>query len=378
MTRLTYFEPLTAGHCAFWAGIVLQAAARDPRVEHLRLVAGAELAARLAPVTAAHGIRVEILPQDELAQLSGGGLLRRGRAQWSKARALLAAEGGQLFLPFFDHALYGAILDRRPVNGQVSGIIFRPPNGWNLPATARSRLDAVRRWTSYAAARRPALRALFTLDEWASAQPIARRLGLLRFSPDPAPDLSLLAAAGPPRRGSRRVALLFGALTRRKGIFRLLEAVAHLAPETRAALEIRFVGRLDAEDRAAFLTALSETRAAFPESLLTLVDRYVPDQELACEIAGCDVVLAPYQNHVGSSGVAYWSAAAGKPLITQNTGFIGWQAGAHGLGIAIDATDARALARALSAPVVAPATAQAFLAEHRPETFARAILNGVT
>ena len=48
MTVFTYFEPLSAGHCAYWAQMVLSAAARDSRISRVQLQTSAKLADRLA------------------------------------------------------------------------------------------------------------------------------------------------------------------------------------------------------------------------------------------------------------------------------------------------------------------------------------------
>ncbi|MAM55919.1 MAG: hypothetical protein CMN25_01120 [Salinicola sp.] len=376
MTCLTYLEPLTDGHCAFWAQMTLRGAAADPRVDQVRLVTGPEMAKRLEETVAATGLELEILPPDQLRELTQPDLLKRGRAQWEAARDCLGTSGGQLFLPFFDHAIYGALLDRRPVPGQVSGIIFRPPNGHNYPAGLRRGLDTGRRWGSYIGAQRPALRKLFTLDERAPRSAVSRMAGLLTFLPDPSPDLSLLENRTPcPRADGRRVLLLFGALAERKGIFVLLEALSHLSSEQRSRLALRFVGRVDSPDRESFGARLEAARAAYPEVAIELVDRFVSDSELAQEVVDCDVVLAPYQNHVGSSGVVFWAAAAGKPLIAQRTGLIGYQVERHGLGTAVDTTDAAALAAALERASPRKRN-DTFLKAHSPDVFTQTILEG--
>ncbi len=50
----------------------------------------------------------------------------------------------------------------------------------------------------------------------------------------------------------------------------------------------------------------------------------------------CDVVLIPYQRHVGSSGLLIWAASAGKPVITQDFGLIGALTRAYKLGQTVD------------------------------------------
>lgn len=379
MTCLTYFEPLEDGHCTFWARMVLLAAVQDARVSRLRLVTSQNMAKRLSDVVVSTGLELKFLSELQLAPLRQHRLAARGFAQWSTARKCLMETGGQLFLPFFDHAAFGAAADRRAVTGQISGIIFRPPNAYNHPSSLRHRVDSARRWLTYMSTRR-AVRQLFTLDEVAAQAAVSRATGLLTYLPDPAPDLSLLhERVREPRTDGRQVFLLFGALGRRKGIFMVLEALSHMRAERRAAMAFRFVGRVLPQDRQAFIERFEVAHNAYPEMVFEWRDNFVSDAALAQEIVNCDVLLAPYQDHVGSSGVMFWATAAGKPLIGQRTGLIGYQLEHYDLGFTVDTTDPLALSRALDtvgAKVGKPRN-YAFLQAHSPAAFTGTILDGL-
>lgn len=375
MTTFTYFEPMSAGHCAFWARMILKAAAGDLRITQLRLVTGQDMAKRLSSVIAATGLDLIVITDGELARLRTGRLLSQGWAQWATARTLLKDTGGALFLPFFDHAAYGAMLDRRSVNGTISGIIFRPPNNFGYPSTIKRRLDALRRWTTYAAASRSSLKTLFTLDECAAE---ASRTGLrhLVFLPDPAPDAMLLQdAIVTPRIDGRRWFLLFGALAERKGIFRVLEAIDRLSEIEAVAIGLRFVGKLDRQDSSAFLQRLDDLRKRRPTLAIELEDRFLSDQELAAEVVSCDAILAPYQDHIGSSGAVLWAAAVGKPVVSQKTGAMGYQVVTHGLGLAIDSTNVAEIAAALVSNPPLSRVPDTFIATHTTNNFCQVILD---
>jgi glycosyltransferase involved in cell wall biosynthesis len=381
MTCLTYFEPLEEGHCTLWAQLILRAAAEDGRVTQLRLVTSANLARRLEAVVKATGLELKILSETQLALLRQNQLSARGLAQWAAARSCLDDSKGQLFLPFFDHAAFGAALDRRGVAGHISGVIFRPPNAFNQAASLRRRLDSARRWVSYLTARRKAVRRLFTLDEMAPKAAVSRAAGLLTFLPDPAPDLSLLQGRSSQlRTDGRKVFLLFGSLGQRKGIFAIIESLSQLPAARRAAMALRFVGRVLPQDRETFLARLEAARSTYSEMAIEWLDNFVSEETLAQEVIDCDVVLAPYQNHVGSSGVMFWAAAAGKPLIGQRTGLMGYQLERYNLGFATDTTDPRALAgaltRALDGAGHRPSN-KAFLRAHSPAAFTGTILDGL-
>ncbi|MFD2112996.1 glycosyltransferase [Thiorhodococcus fuscus] len=336
------------------------------------------MAQRLTDVVETSSLELQILSEAQLIPLRQMHLTARGLAQWSFARRTLQECGGQLFLPFFDHAILGAVLDRRHVEGQISGIIFRPPNAYNYPSSIRHKLDSMRRWGTYLAAHRGAVRRLFTLDEVAP-QTIAPSLaGILTFLPDPAPDLSLLHARERRlRTDGRRVFLLFGSLSRRKGIFTILESLLYLRQGLRDSMVLRFVGRIPPQDCEAFMERIDAARNAFPEITIECLNDFVSDETLAQEVIDCDVVLAPYENHIGSSGVLFWATAARKPLISQRTGLIGYQMERYDLGFAVDTTDPRALARALEAANTSGTRPcnDDFLQAHHPVTFTSSLLD---
>ena len=376
LKTFTYFEPKTEGHSAIWATWLLERLLRHEAGMPVRLAAGAALIERLpAALRDDPALSIDPLPDGEMRALMEGSLVARGLAQWGKARRLLSERPGICFIPAFDHALLGACVDRRPVDGIITGIIFRPPNHFGLTPSLKGRVDTARRRAMYFASRRRATPFLFTLDETAARDRMTA--GRLLFSPDPAPDLSLLAVPGrKPRDDGRRGLLIFGALSRRKGVVTLLRAIRHIAPERQRGLALRMVGRIAGEDRAEIEAALSECRSANPDMAIELVDRFVTDAELAQEVVNCDVVLAPYQNHVGSSGVLFWAAAAGKPVIAQETGLMGYQARLHRLGTTTDTTDPQALARAIEGePAISREDAGAFVAEHTADNFARSIFD---
>ncbi len=374
MSTFIYFEPFAA--MSFIPHAVLPAAAADPRVSALRLVSSAEVAERFADVIEATGLELTVLSPEDLAPLRSSSRLGRGRAQWSYARDLLQPSGGHVFLPYFDFTIFGAILDRRWVNGTISGVIFRPPNPFGLPMTLKRRASFARHWAAYAAARRPGLGTLFTYDEFA-AENSGTGLRRLQYVPDANPEPDLLRDTTPKvRADARKWFLLFGGLNERKGIFTLLEAINLLSPQVQATSAFRLVGRLNLTVRERFLNQLEHTRTANPNVLIELEDRFVEDAEMAQEVQSCDVILAPYQNHIGSSAAMLWAAAAGKRLITQNTGFMGLLMQQHNLGIAIDATDPKALAAALSAPPGDGAPAASFVATRTAQKTAQAVLDG--
>lgn len=379
MTSFTYFEPLLDGHSTLWARTILEAAAKDPRFSNVNLVTNAQMAARLQETCKKHGIMPEILGQDAILGMTRGSLWSRARRQWTTAMAIRARTEGDVFLPFFDHAVVAAAMDRRNHSGtgKVSGVIFRPPNNFGRRPSLSRHLDELRRWSTYALARQKKIKSLFTLDEYAFRSKWSHWTGALQFLPDFAPDLhDLHSAPARPRDDQRKTWLLFGSLNRRKGIFQMLQAWAMMDPNFHKTNALRLVGKLHAEDEAPFLRDLKALRRSKPNIVVEVVNRFVSETELAQEVSAAKVILAPYQNHIGSSGVLYWAAAAGKPVLSQASGLMGFLVQHYGLGQVVETGNPAAIADMIGIDIIADID-QTFYQCHEKSVFTNVILNGV-
>ena len=95
-----------------------------------------------------------------------------------------------------------------------------------------------------------------------------------------------------------------------------------------------------------------------------------------------DVVLAPYQRFVGSSGVLLWAARAERPVLAQEFGLVGKLTREHKLGVSVDSCDPTTLAREIARMVeCGPETlfdrvsAAQFVSAHTPRHFASVVLS---
>ena len=79
-----------------------------------------------------------------------------------------------------------------------------------------------------------------------------------------------------------------------------------------------------------------------------LRDTFIPAQEVQSCFQMSDLVLAPYQHHVGMSGILVRAAAAGKPVLSSDYGLMGELTRRHALGYSVDSTKPEDIARAVS------------------------------
>jgi glycosyltransferase involved in cell wall biosynthesis len=176
--------------------------------------------------------------------------------------------------------------------------------------------------------------------------------------------------------------LLFGYIAERKGPLVVLEALSLLPLQIARRVAVLFAGRIDPalqEELKRRLRALETTQ---PELWLRIDNRRLDSSELAGLVDRSDVVLAPYQRFVGSSGVLLWAARAGRPVLAQAFGLIGKLTREHRLGIDVDADDAAQLAEQIVHMVERGpsacfdrAAAARFAAAQTPQRFASLVLS---
>jgi len=131
---------------------------------------------------------------------------------------------------------------------------------------------------------------------------------------------------------------IVGGINTRKGCDLLLGAFREgLGP----GVKLMLAGRHDADIRAALDSDFSRS---VREGSIVSVDEYVSQDRLRDTIMACDVLTLPYRDHSGSSAIAVRAAAAARPLVTSEYGWLGECVRRFELGATCDATDQRVLA----------------------------------
>ncbi len=395
--HLLILEPDSRGHAREWIGHLIQGAhalgARGPRLTFAVPSALAEEIAPHVPCTARGRIGFVALTPREASLCLSDRLAVSGMARWWTMRRCLDRAGAThgLFLEF-DHLSLPLALGLNGGGRPLSGILFRPSVHYGeigpYRPTGRERLRDLRKQLLYRfVLRNPGVAAMLTLDPYFVTH--ARRAyanGIkVAEAPDPAFPLPEPAAgvAAPwadiPE--ERRLLVLFGELTERKGLPTLLDSLLLLPAGDAERLAVIVAGRIDAR-----LTPEVEARAVRlarerPQLWLRFENRRLPAGELAALLRRCCMVLAPYQRFVGSSGIVLWAAGAEKPVLCQDYGLLGRLVRDHGLGVVTDSTDPSALAACLReiARGTLPPTPDtramgALCAARTPERFARTVL----
>jgi glycosyltransferase involved in cell wall biosynthesis len=363
--RLVILEPDVEGHPREWLRhlICFTAGAGAGGRNVVWLVVAPEVHADLATELAMQSTdRVRLLAMTPLEQklCTHPRLAVSGFARWWTMRRYLRALGAEAghFLSI-DHVSLPLALGLKAAGCRLGGILFRPSVHYRALGSRRRR---AREWVRDARKAilyqlmlfNNAVRVVLTLDPYFpqyAAQCYAHG-GKVKAVPDPVhPAVNGTAADARIADGvpsDRTVFLLFGYLTERKGVLSLLQALRRLPADVASRAAVILAGKVEPEIRSAVDACCGAIRAEQPQLWLHVEDRRVTSGELDVLVRRCDVVLAPYQRFVGSSGVLLWAARLGKPVLTQDFGLLGRLVKDHRLGLATDCCNPERLAEAMS------------------------------
>jgi glycosyltransferase involved in cell wall biosynthesis len=402
--RILILEPDAEGHSLEWLQHLVAFTAAEGSTGSLWIAAPASLCdalARSTPPQLENRIGLLRLRPREQRLCTHRSLVVASFARWSAMRRYLRLTGADagFFLSIDLLALplaLGLGVDGRP----VSGILFRPSIHYralgNYRPSLKERLRDLRKDLLYRLMlRNRHVRTVLSLD------PFFPRHAASHYAcgdkvlplPDPAFPLTAPLAASPCQGASvrefppagRTGLLLFGYLTERKGPLVVLDALRLLPPKVADRIAVLFAGRTDPEIRAALEARRSTLQRARPQLWFQVEDRRLERDELEMLVAQSDIVLAPYQRFVGSSGVLLWAARAGRPVLAQDFGLVGRLIRDHRLGAVADATDPAALARAIERMVVEGpqsfidmSSARRFAEARTPDRFAATVLSSLS
>lgn len=145
----------------------------------------------------------------------------------------------------------------------------------------------------------------------------------------------------------RKICLLFGALTDRKGIYELLKAIPFLDTDVCRQLTIILVGEADPSNRQRIDKLVDQVLQSCPIQIVRHYE-FIPDEDVQKYFQISDLILAPYQRHVGMSGILILAATAQKPVLSSNYGLMGELIRRYRLGLAVDTTAPKNIAQGLT------------------------------
>ena len=251
-----------------------------------------------------------------------------------------------VFLPYLDYCLYALGLLGSPFGPtQWGGICMRPSFHYRYfgVIAPTPKLANIKRALFLRLLQSKTLKSVYTIDELLHRYVTERhsqRAHRLQYVPDPA-ELkgshtyeSARQALGIP--DGAVVVLVYGAIDERKGLDVLVEAMSHpFAPKT---LHLLVAGRQSAAIQP--LMQSTQVSALTQEGRCHVINDFVEDAVEQMVFAASDIVWLGYKKHFVMSGVLVLSAMAGKPVIANKEGLIGWYVKRNNLGVCVESDNA--------------------------------------
>ncbi len=263
-----------------------------------------------------------------------------------------------VLLMYFDHVqLSLARRLRFDRSVRFSGIYFRP--SFHYPALSgkkpnlKQRLkDLRKRVVLRTALRNPHFDTLFCLDPFVvpHVQRLAPRANAVAL-PEPVPPLTTTTDTETMRdrigvEAGRKMLLLFGAISRLKGVYPLLEAVGLLPDAQAQQVCLVLAGAITPAERETIQEQVAELQARNTVQVV-VIDRFIRDPEIQDLMQAANLALLPYQHHVGMSNVLVRAAAVRVPVLGPDYGLVGALIRARRLGLSVDTTRPKVLAEGI-------------------------------
>jgi glycosyltransferase involved in cell wall biosynthesis len=295
---------------------------------------------------------------------------------------LVESRHARLLYLFLESVIYQVALCPLP-RFCTSGVMFRPTfyyrkKGMVEARTSSRALFALKWLVGYLLAKRPGVEQIFLLDPLAANHARccwkSRKFTLI---PDPilreSSDVRPIGSADPISERPLRL-LIAGALAPRKGLHTTADALWKCSEETKKSVTLLVVGKPEEGYTDYVIQNVARLRAMGIEVISDL--RFVSDRELDELIAHSNIILTPYLDFKGSSGIVVLAAHFGKPVISTSEGLLGLLVRQHKLGEALDAGDTEQFSRCLERVVATgvvdgfdPTSARDFADSNDPQQF---------
>jgi len=340
------------------------------------------------------GIEIVILTGDyegieDQSIIGVKGLIRANRVHRDALLEAVTINPNHVICMYYDHAQLAVRMLHRALSAAgitVSGILFRAPI-FESEHGLQSRLRNFRkRLIMKYCLGTPSVKSIFCLDPLATSHINALvQRDIATWLPDGTEFAEPRQDSAATRfefeiEPSQTILLFFGFLSRRKGAFQALQAFANLEDKLRHRTVLILAGQLDPSEANDLQTAISSAREY---GRVITITEFVEDSRMTELFDACDIVLAPYQQHIGSSGILIRAAKASKPVIGSDFGMLGRNINSNTLGMAVDCTDIKCLSSAIEQTIANPqqhfdrSLATNFAASNTPEKFSQTLLSTV-
>ena len=183
--------------------------------------------------------------------------------------------------------------------------------------------------------------------------------------------------------GKRRNFLIFGAITRNKGIPEFLSGLSLLPLASQQKVRLSIIGKISENYREQLNHTIEKFTLNSPAIEINLNDKFVSAEAMESYFQGCDVVVNANIRTQSASGIMGHAAVRGKPSISPDSGLYGELARAYQLGPIVDPHNPREIAEACESILNGeiknfnPAQAKKYASERHWREFADTVISAV-
>jgi glycosyltransferase involved in cell wall biosynthesis len=306
----------------------------------------------------------------------------------------LASNRGQIdfvLLPYLDYCTYALSVAGSPFGATPwGGIIMRAAFHYSAMGikAPTGKVESVKRWLFGRLLRDPHLRVLFTIDETLYEYAHVWSPGVrsrLVYLPDSAVTKRSVDRAAVRKRlriaQDALVILVYGELSKRKGIKALLQASEHLDFPSRCHL---LMAGNQAPEAMSILQSPQAMHLRQTGRLHELSHYLSEDEEKNAVFSAADAVWLGYLAHYQMSGVLVQAGMMGLPIIACEEGLIGWLTTRHQSGVVVPISDPLMVAKGIKDLFEIPGRAHEYgnnghkaYASHTEKEAAKALLQAI-
>jgi len=343
--RVLVFDPAPGGHHAEYFFLVLRAVCEELPPKEVVAVTSRELVQCMRGECGSEPSGVTLDLCDPLPRATSRvAIARKHWAEYKRLGQIIERHRpSHVFLPYLDGFQLGLSIGMRfnwPL--RISGIFFRP---WVLEDAPRRVLGRIgyfvkKRLPLWSAAWNRHLDVVFVHDpraiDWlvktgVRCRSICDPVEVGAVEPDAIERVRRdLASNG------RRIFAIVGAISERKGVIQVMDGFLGMKDHELEQLSLIIAGECDPV-LSPLITAKAEQLMGRRLRVLLALRRLSPS-ECQTMLTASDFALLAYQKHVGSSAILIRAAAAGKPVISQDYGLLGWQTRNRKLGVTVDSS----------------------------------------
>lgn len=360
--KLLVVEPSASGHrMALYTRFIVREARRRGWQVSLLTTRSSTRHPAFEVVKAEVDGELPLVLADELPALSSRGV--RAILKWKREvfraiadackRSDIARSADMIYCVSLDYfaelvALYGSPFGRKRFSGMLMSPKFHLSHFGLGPKT---RADRILRLLFQRLLRMQRLEAVTVIDE-AFAEYVRNCIPAASEKLSLVPDVGYLEGTETRDRARRHlgipadsfVLLLYGTVSRRKGLQQVIDV---LASESGLDSILLVAGHVTKDAEATLRCAAAE-RLAKRGRLVMSPGFHDTEREYRAFVASDAVWLGYVDGFYGSSGVLYQAGAAGLPVITTRTGLMGWINDRYELGMAVSPTETRDVAAAIA------------------------------